>query len=370
MRVLLLGATGVTGRRAAAELLRSSEVDEVVLSGRHERSLGALAELFGGDRVGIAVCDVADETTLQAHARAADVVVSCAGPGYLTEAPSIRACIAAGSSYLSLNDDQFEAAFAAELGDAAQKARATIVPGAGVSPGLSDLLAASAVSDLDNTQEIEISLAVSSSDDSGEASALHLLAALSRPAHHLSEGRHLEDTSGKVARLVYFPEPVGWVETFRIGHPQVLTLHRAFPNVASLGFRLGVTERAVMDVLRASARSGMAGSDTRRRMLLSVASPLRGVLEKLPPRSGSWTALRVDVWGSKDGRKAEISLGMVDHLVNLACLPLILAALEVGAGRAVRPGVRSLAEVVPVDAFFTALDRRGIRAARLEPVAV
>jgi lysine 6-dehydrogenase len=371
VRALVLGATGVIGRRTTGELLRSSEVDEVVLLGRSEDSLVALADLFGGgDRIGIAVCDINDSSRLVAHARAVEVVVSAAGPGYVTEIPSIQACIEASTSYISINDDHDASAAALQLDAAAKEVGATIISGAGVSPGVTDLLAASAIAELDDAYEIRISLSVSSADESGAASTEQVLAALDRPAPYVSEGRLVERIAGRSGKLIYFPEPVGWIDTFRMGHPEVHMLQRMYPAIPAIEYRIGMAERAVMDVLRASARTGLASTASRRKVLLSLASPLRSVLESISSRGGGWSAIRVDVWGTKSDRNEEISLGMVDHLVNLTCLPLALASIEVGSGRASHPGVGSLAETVEIEPFLTALDERGIRAARLEPVSV
>jgi hypothetical protein len=71
------------------------------------------------------------------------------------------------------------------------------------------------------------------------------------------------------------------------------------------------------------------------------------------------------VWGDQDGKEEVVSLGVVDHITNLASLPLTHTAITIG-GRAVdRPGVHTVEEVFEPGPFLGALARRGLRAARL-----
>jgi hypothetical protein len=150
----------------------------------------------------------------------------------------------------------------------------------------------------------------------------------------------------------------------------VLTLPRRFPNLQSLQFHVGLTEKVAMDVVRASAVVGLGKTEHTRRLWSRVAAPARPLIAALPPRGPGWTAARVDVWGTRDGRRTAMSLACVDRLLNLASTPLVLAALELGAGRVTAPGVRAPEDVLDPKSILRALGRRGIRIARLEPQPV
>jgi hypothetical protein len=128
---------------------------------------------------------------------------------------------------------------------------------------------------------------------------------------------------------------------------------------------MGLTERAVMDTLRASLATGLLTTDRKRRAWLRMSEPMRPFVEALPPRGAAWTAARVDVRGSKDGRTLTISYGVVDHLANLGSIPLARAAVEL-AGRK-GGGVLAPEQVFEPKPFLNALVQRGIRLARLEP---
>ena len=76
----------------------------------------------------------------------------------------------------------------------------------------------------------------------------------------------------------------------------------------------------------------------------------------------------MDVRGPADGRSRTVTFGVADRLANLACIPLCVAAVEVGRG--VAHGVRSPEQVFDTNAFLDAVIARGIRIARLEPERV
>lgn len=175
--------------------------------------------------------------------------------------------------------------------------------------------------------------------------------------------------AGTSPRLVYFPDPVGWVETFRSGHPEITTLPKTYPGLRSLRYRLGLTERAAMDVVRAATASGLLATEKQRARMLKMAEPMQPVLEMLPPRGAPWTAARVDVRGQSQGRSTTISLAVVDHLSNLAAVPVVCAALEVASGQA-PTGVMVPEKAFDAASFLRTIGERGIRVARLDPVRV
>jgi lysine 6-dehydrogenase len=368
MRVLLLGATGVAGRRAASELVRSERADAVTFAATTTSKVENLAAFLGGrnGRVSARTVDATDPRVMTAAAGDHDVVASCAGPAYDTEAHVVRACIDAGTPYVSLCDDHASAAAAFALGKRAEEAGVTIVSGCGLSPGITNLLVALAADGLDGVEEIEIAVAYSLTDSGGGSLLSQLLHGLGdSDAPYVSEYRRVAGRAGELPRPVYFPEPVGWVETFTSGHPEGITAPRVYSDLRAMRFRLGVTERAVMDLLRATTAMQGDRSDRHEARWERFTRAAVPVLRALPPRGASWSAARVDVRGTREGRPEGAALGVVDHIMNLASLPLVHAALEIGSGSVTRPGVHSIEEVFDAKPFLGALGRRGLRAARL-----
>ncbi|HJR45243.1 MAG TPA: saccharopine dehydrogenase NADP-binding domain-containing protein [Actinomycetota bacterium] len=362
MNVLLLGASGAVGRRTAAELVRSPEVDRMTLAGRDRAILQALVDrLRGRAALALESFDILDPG-LADRMSGHDVVVSCAGPGTELEVPCVDAAIQAGVSYLSLNDDLEPLGDVAARDAEAKVAGVTVVSGCGAAPGISNLLMTLAATELDSVDEVEVAFAASSADAGGPAGDLHFLAMLDRAARERDFG-----DGARAPHPVYFPEPVGWVETFGCGHPEAMAAFRSRPDLSAFSFRIGLGEKAVMDAVRAAIASRITTGDRSRRIWLKAANPLRPLLEKVSPGAGAWTALRTDVRGRSAGKTRTISLGVVDHLVNLASIPLAQAALSWSS---VGPGVFTPDQAFPAKPFLRAVAGRGIRFARLEPHAL
>jgi len=358
MRVLLLGSTGVVGRRVAAELTRSGKVSDLILGGRNYEVLRRATSLLG-DKARAALLDLEDDAVLGSACIQADVVVNCAGPAHLTELPAALAAIQAGVAYVSVGNDYAAAGAVANLDERARATGSTAVSGCALSPGITTLLVGLALEELDDITEIEISVAHSYRDLPTPAHTGHLLHALGAPEASISDRELGVDRSGGAPHLVYFPEPVGWVELVGCSHPEIHNLRGQ--ELESMSVRLGLTEKGAMDVLRVLSQTAVTST--------SLTSRALGAAVALPPRGPRWSAARVDVVGRREGRTATVAFGVVDHLINLAASPLTLAALQLGSGRTT-PGVVSPAQAFDPRSFLAQLAGRGTRVARLEPVLV
>ena len=368
MRVLLLGATGVTGRKTAAELLRQPAVDTLLLCGRNEQSLERLAEAFGDSpRIQLRAFDLAEASLHTNLFAEADVVVSCAGPGYVTEEPAARAGVEGGTGYVSLCDDAEGLEQTRALNARAVETQVAVVSGCGLSPGLTNLLIAQGSRRLDDLESIDISLARSSVESHGEATTRHLLYELGQTAPVVRDGRQVNEISGSSPKLVYFPEPIGWVETFRMGHPEVLTIPERYVGIRGIQFRVGLAERITMDTARAFGATPLARSESARSLFIGATRPLRPLIDRLPPRGPAWSGARVDLHGTKDGKPRTVSLAAVDRLANVTSAVLTLAALRLGDGEVRGPGVLAIEEAFEPGPFLRDLTKRGIAVAELEP---
>lgn len=371
MHVLLLGATGVAGRKTAAELLRQPAVDALWLCGRKQEELDDLAAAFGNpDRLRPRAFDLSEASLHGNLFRDADVVVSCAGPGYATEEPAARAAVEGGAAYISLCDDAAGLEGVRPLNDRAVAAGVPVISGCGLSPGITNLLIAHGETLLDAVDSIDISLARSSVESHGEATTHHLLYELAHEAPVVKDHRQVGEPSGSAPRLIFFPEPIGWVETFRIGHPEVLTLPQTYPDVAAVQFRVGLAERITMDTARAFGATPLARNETARSIFVAATKPLRPLIDRLPPRGPAWSGARVDLHGRKDSAPKTVSLAVVDRLLNFTSATLTLATLRLGEGAVRATGVVPVEAAFDPQSFLRDLSRRGIAVAELEPSPV
>ncbi len=95
-RIIVFGATGYTGRRAAEALAARDE--RPLLAGRSSQRLRPLAERLGG--LDYAVADVGSAGSVRSLAEPGDVLVSTVGPFARFGIPALEAAVDAGAWYL------------------------------------------------------------------------------------------------------------------------------------------------------------------------------------------------------------------------------------------------------------------------------
>ncbi len=108
--LILLGATGYTGRQALHAVLRQRPEARIAVAGRNETKLRALLDEMlppGARAPGLVVADTRDAAALESLARQGQVLFNLAGPYHATGDAVVAACIAAGTHYLDLSAETF-----------------------------------------------------------------------------------------------------------------------------------------------------------------------------------------------------------------------------------------------------------------------
>lgn len=361
MRILLLGATGDMGRRAALDLSRAPDVEHLTLAGRSLAKCEALAKQIGGKARPEAI-DVNDGRRLVELMQGHDVVAGAVGPYYLYEVPLARAAIEAGKPYVSICDDYDAAQGVLEL-DAAAKARGvTILTGAGWTPGITNVAVKKAVSLLDRADEAHIAWAASASDSSGYAVMFHMLHILTGRVPSFLDGKAVDVPAGSGTVTVDFGPPMGRVQVYHVGHPEPVTIPRFIPQLKAVTLRGGLTEGYLNGLGRFVARVGLTRTQKRRERLVRVLAVSLRLLKRVGAMDEPVSGLHVRVTGQKDGRPAAVSYVASGPMADLTALPLSISALMIGRGQIRRPGVLAPeADGGPdPDAFFAALAERGV----------
>jgi len=133
--LILLGATGYTGRQALRAVLRQRPEAHIAVAGRNEAKLRALLDEMlppGAQAPKILTADIRESESLQALARQGHVLFNLAGPYHATGDAVVAACIAAGTHYLDLSAETFwMQRLVREQHDAAVRAGVKIMPCAG-----------------------------------------------------------------------------------------------------------------------------------------------------------------------------------------------------------------------------------------------
>jgi hypothetical protein len=190
---------------------------------------------------------------------------------------------------VTLSDDPEDVRNLLALHPRALEQDARIVIGAGVSPGLSGVLARRLADQLALVDEIH----VATHGTGGPACARQHHDALGSRALGWHDGSWIERPGGSGRELCWFPDPIGPADCYRAALADPVTLHRAFPAVERITARVSATRRD-----RLTSRLPMLA----------------------PPHSeGGRGALRVEVRGANsDGERVTHVVGVAGRTGDLA----------------------------------------------------
>jgi hypothetical protein len=328
--VLVVGL-GQVGVRTARQLLDTPGVDRVLVGARDLDDAREIASALhdGAEALRFAPGDsVPEEVDAIASAVPAEVDVRIA-----------RSALRAGVSFASCTDRDDTLRALLELDDEAQGAGVRVVAGCGLAPGLSDVLARHAASLFDTVDEIH----VARFGVAGPASITEVRRARGESPYEWRDGEPLRDKR-RGPQLVWFPEPVGARECELVA-TGVDLLVQANPGVPRVTARIGEPP-------------------PRRLPLAGPRDP--GV---------AWGSVRVELWGTKAGRRSSVVYGAIERTATAAGTMLgITTAWLAGAGPEVATGPASgafgLGVLVKPVPFLAELAQRGVKAATFEGVGV
>lgn len=328
--VLLVGA-GAVGARAARQLVETPGIDHLLIADARPARAAEVGDAMGKTAE---IIDWQPGTSLPEGVDA----IACAVPSG-DDITIARDALDAGVPCVSATDDALTIQGLLELGPAAAEMGVTIAVGAGLAPGLSDVLVRHAAESFDTVDDVNIARWGAA----GEASASSLRVALADRGAELRDGVVTELRKRGGEELVWFPNPVD---------------ARACEPVAN---GLELLTHAVPGLVRASIRFGRAEKSQR----------------SWPRRSdpiNEWGALRVEVWGTRGAAREPVVFGAIDRTATAAgtVLALTTAAVAGALPALVRttPGVHGLGGVIQPRAFLAELARRGVKVAIFEGVPV
>ncbi len=322
MRIAVVGA-GATGARAARQLASSDGVMTVVVADADAVTRRKVSDLLG-DRA-----DTSAETVPEA-----DVVLLATPAG--TQATLAVQALRQGSSVVTTADDVGDVRALLDLDPEATERGATVVVGAGFAPGLSCLLARHAASCLDHIDEVHVAKV----GTGGPACAEQHHRALGADGLDWRAGGWVARSGGSGRELCWFPEPVGGRDCYRASVPDPLLLVDAF----------GTLERVT------------ARQAANRRDRLTARLPML----RRPHPEGGPGAIRVEVRGSRSGRRDVVVYGAMDRPAVAAGAVAAVTARAVADGTVARRGAFGLASLEDPLPLLQDLAERGIRAAAFE----
>lgn len=188
-----------------------------------------------------------------------------------------------GQSVVTTTDDLAETRELIDLEAVAVAREVTLVIGATAAPGLTGLLTAELARRVDMVDEIHAAF----HGTAGPGCARRHHDALGDEAIGWHDGEFIARPGGSGRELLWFPEPIGGKDCYRAALPDVLLLHRAFPDASRISARVSATRRD-----RLTAR-------------LPMMSP--------PHAEGRLGGVRVEVRGSRNGERRSEVAGAADR---------------------------------------------------------
>jgi lysine 6-dehydrogenase len=362
MDVIVLGGAGDMGSRAVRDLAVDPEVSTLTIADVHRERARELAASLRPDSVDAIQIDADDHPALVSALRGHDAAAGAIGPFYRYEVPVARAAIEARVPYVSLCDDYDAARDVLALDDMARSAGVTVVTGLGWTPGISNVLARRAAACLDTVEAIDVAWGSSAADSEGLAVIMHTIHIFTGRVPSFRGGREIEVEAGAGRKRVRFPEPVGTIDVFDLGHPEPVTLPRFISGLEEVTLKGGLSEAPLNSLARFLARARLTDTPAKKRRLASAIKFAMPALTRLGTPSDPCSAVRVDVRGRAAGEERTISYGVADHMDRLTGIPLAIGARMLARGEIEAPGVTAPEAVVDPDAFLAELRARGIEA--------
>jgi saccharopine dehydrogenase-like NADP-dependent oxidoreductase len=313
-RLLAIVGAGEMGRSALAILL---EDDPTLRLRVFDRSPQALREAADADPARVE-CRAVEDADALLDLAGCELVLNFAGPFYAGEAPAAaRSALEHGCGYVDICDDAEGTQALLDLDPAVRDAGLSFVSGAGLSPGLTNLMAKRVLQEAPECDGIRVAWATRERDPGGLAPLRHMLHMAVSPSPQWRDGR-MAFTPGFVpetAQRYRFPEPVGEIECYDTAHPEPLLLSRSFGQLRNVSCQGATLPHWANAAFSAVARLGF-GDPT-----LTVA--IDGA--ELDPQDFLWRLL----WARHDRRPGRdvVDLGAIQVIGCAGDRPVVRMSL-------------------------------------------
>ena len=316
MDILVVGA-GVVGAGVVRRLADSSSipVDRVAVIDRNPDRAWHLSKKHGSP------------VAVGAPEDSADVVVLATASG--TQARLARRFLGSGRVVLATSDSVADVRRLLGMNGAVRQQGSLVVAGAGMAPGLSDVLAVRAAVEFDRVTEVHVAKFGTGGPD------------CARQHHRAMSSLALEWRGGWKQRpggsgreLCWFPSPVDAADCYRAALPDPMLLVRRFSRADRITARMAATRRDRFSSWLPMLRS--------------------------PHPEGKLGAVRVEVRGLRDSSWCGRILGAASP-PGFAAAAVVTSALElIGTGKVDATGVVGLSEIVDAGEFLEVLEGQGV----------
>lgn len=359
MKIVVLGGAGDMGSLSVEDFAAQPDVELVTIADYNEAAAHALAERLSSApaRIEVRKVDANDHAQLVAAIQGHDLCASALGPFFKFEPLCVRASIEARVNYVSICDDWIACEQVLDGLDApAREAGVVVVTGMGASPGITNLLAVHLADGMEQVRRIDVSCYQPWSAGGGEAVLRHLLFIISGEIAAFRGGRAGRAKACSETAVFEMPR-YGKRQLWNLGHAEPVSLPRHFSGLGTCNFYMGMGTG--MGLLVAMANRGWFDTEAKMDRVIRLLAPLEKWLTGGTP---GLSAIRVDVWGTQDGK--ELHRFACGTGTMRACTGYALSVgglvLARGQGCAPGPGVFAPESALPLEPMLDGLRARGV----------
>lgn len=348
-KILIVGGYGHVGRRLAAELARYYP-EQVIVAGRDLEKAAALANLLGKGVQPLRL-DINDPAEVDASLDEVELVINCIDQ---PEPTLLRSTVRRGLKYLDITADMDYWRKAMALQDEARMHGGSALLGAGLLPGIANVMARAAVARAGKVESLNTAVLLSLGDSFGPAALDYMLAAASEPFTVMEDGRERTVKNFTDGKPVDFPAPIGGRTVYRFALPdQIFYPHTLNTPAAATRFALDPPWMTALMALL--AKVGFLS-------LLRIKGLRRAVTRLFDwmqqnYRGNETYALHVCAQGN--GSSACTSLVGANESTATALGAALMARMLI-EGEIDKPGVWLPEQVIEPEPFFKKLKGRGL----------
>jgi saccharopine dehydrogenase (NAD+, L-lysine-forming) len=348
--ILIAGGYGVVGRRIA-EKLAPCYPGRVIVAGRSqersEATAGAIGHGVRGRRL-----DVFMPASISDALVDVAVAVSCVDQ---PERGLLHGAIERGLAYTDITPHLTElgrGGMYEQIEAASKAAGARVVLGAGIAPGISNVMVRAVADKLGGADTIETALLLSASDATGPASFDYFLDELTMPFVVHIDGEDRPARAFSQARPVAFPAPIGTRRAYLFPFSDQVLYPRTM-GARTVTTRLALEPERMARALTLLTHTPAVGLVQRKGLRRALARA-RG---RRPPRPDARFALRVDVRNGDRTGTATLAGRVQANAAAIAAADITRALVD---GDITEAGAWMPEQVIDSARFLGALARDGL----------
>ena len=235
MKILALGGSGGMGRFAVSTSMHFENVSEIIVADINADSAVTFANSMNEKVSGIGL-DVTDIDGLKRQMEKVDVVINTVGPFYKFGPPILEAAIDVGCHYLDINDDWEPTVEMLKLHKKAEDNSTTAILGMGASPGLTNMLGAAAIHELDTVETLYTGWTMDGAAPEEESSQSGVNAAMIHAVQQMTGKVRIQDNGEPkmVKPLKEIEVDLPGFTKFKpriFGHPEAITFPHHFNTI-------------------------------------------------------------------------------------------------------------------------------------------